>query len=201
MSDPRSWGDLDPAKFEHSMGLDEYLAAIGQQPAASKPAPENVQQGKASRATGEQGEQVIMAALAALGFVMITKVANTWHITKIVQRRQPGERAPGEVLAWVVSARVEGDYRAIDPQTGKSVLCEVKAAPGRLQHSRLKDHQRGALDEHHEAGGISLLAWVDTEYMQWGTYVMRWPIQGFVKYTSLTPDQAREHDIQPTERD
>ncbi len=148
----------------------------------------NVIRGKQNKAQGDIAERLIMRELDHLGFVMIEKLHNAWFISKIVKR---GSKS--RLLAWIYPAKISGDYKAVDPQNGKSVLVEVKSTAGRLQHSNIKDHQRQALDDHHAAGAISLLGWYEKETGQ--IFVMRWPIDGFVRRTSIDIEKAQDHHI------
>ena len=148
----------------------------------------NVLRGKQNKAQGDIAERLIRRELDHLGFVMIEKLHNAWFISKIVKRG-----GKSRLLAWIYPAKISGDYKAVDPQNGKSVLVEVKSTSGRLQYSRIEDHQRQALDDHHAAKGISLLGWYEKETGQ--IFVMRWPINGFVKHTSINIDKAQENHI------
>lgn len=136
--------------------------------------------GRANRATGVHTETMVQKVLIEAGFRMVTKVENTWRVVKVIKRM--GSR----LIAEVVPAAIEGDYRAIEPSTGRSVLVEVKARKDKLQHGNLKDHQVESLDEHFINGGISLLAWVDTGQPDYPIYLMMWPVPGFIERTSLT---------------
>lgn len=69
-----------------------------------------------------------------------------------------------------------GDFRAVEPGTGRSVLVAVKCRSGRLRWSDLRPHQRQALDEHYQLGGLSVLARVTERH---GIWLLRWPVEGF----------------------
>lgn len=87
---------------------------------------------------------------------------------------------------------VSGDIRAIDPDTGRSVLAEVKTYEhDRLQYSVLKKHQHEALRNHTRFNGISFLIWVHPQEI----FIMQYPIPGFEPRKSLTLEMARKYTI------
>jgi hypothetical protein len=121
-----------------------------------------------SQQTGAAGEDAVARQLRAAGFSMVERVI----VPFTVRRGAP-----------VYLRRVSGDFRAIVPGPGTSVLVEAKARAGRLLYSDLQTHQRLALDAHTEAGGLSVLAWhnLDTG----SVWLLRWPVWGFVPRSSL----------------
>ena len=127
--------------------------------------------GRASQRLGKRAEEAVRLALQAAGFRMIERVATPWTVTFREGRPQ---------AAFPV-AKVSGDFRAVEPGTGRSVLVEVKCRSGRLRWSDLRPHQRRALEEHHRLGGISILAWVTA----WDVRLLRWPVEGFGPGRSL----------------
>ena len=87
---------------------------------------------------------------------------------------------------------VEGDYRALTPE-GKGVLIEVKTIDdGNLKWSSFKEHQREALTEHSKYS-LSLVVFVFNQTPEYA--IMQWPIPGFKKYSSITPERAIELSI------
>lgn len=96
---------------------------------------------------GQEGEDRVAAALLARGLRLVEKVEVPMGITS--DGRRFGKRT------------VSGDYRAVDPVMGRSVLVEVKNIPDRLSWSDFRKHQPGALDEHQSARGITEVAWID----------------------------------------
>jgi len=96
---------------------------------------------------GQEGEDSVAAALRARGLRLVEKVEVPMGIT--ADGRRFGKRT------------VSGDYRAVDPVMGRSVLIEVKNIPERLSWSDFRKHQPGTLDEHQSAGGITEVAWID----------------------------------------
>lgn len=123
--------------------------------------------GKRNRAQGANAEMLVRAELVRLGYRLVERVHTPWRIAR---------DGKGKIVGATPVERVSGDFRAVSGD-GRSVLVEAKSSPGRLRWSQLEAHQVRALNEHHEAGGISLLAWVDTE--TWEVKVWQWPIPGF----------------------
>lgn len=121
-----------------------------------------------SQRIGTRGECVVERHLRLTGFAMIERVIPP----SIVKNGRP---------IWL--RRVSGDFRAVEPGTGRSVLVEVKARNDRLLHSDVRPHQHMALDFHHEAGGLSIIAWHNTA--TGAVYLLRWPVPGFVPRSSV----------------
>jgi hypothetical protein len=151
--------------------------------------------GNRSNALGQIGEQLIEIKLRQAGFEMINKLENTWRIFRMVQRGKSGWQK-GKILSWMVPAKVDGDYRAIVPVTGQSVLVEVKTRAGKLEYAQLKPHQRKALTDHANLGGVSLVGWYDNGSVNSDLYLMQWPIDGFVERTSINPAKAASLHIE-----
>ena len=122
--------------------------------------------GRACRRLDYQTEEIVRLALRVVGFRMIG-------------RTRPLDGGPVEETG--------GDFRAVEPGTGRSVLVAVKCRSGRLRWSDLRPHQRQALDEHHRLGGISILAWVTERH---GIWLLRWPVEGFGPGRSLQEETA-----------
>ena len=95
---------------------------------------------------GAKAEELVEAQLNGRGFALVEKVEVPFR---------PG--ADGKMTA---RRKVSGDFRAVGPG-GRSVLVEVKHHEERLSHGAFRPHQLEALEEHHRAGGISEVAWVD----------------------------------------
>lgn len=108
---------------------------------------------------GAKAEELVEAQLKARGFVLVEKVEVPFRINK----------ATGQMSA---RKKVSGDFRAVERGTGRSVLIEVKHHEERLAYGAFRPHQLEALDEHHHAGGISEVAWVDrglVHFIDWET--------------------------------
>lgn len=133
--------------------------------------------GRKSQRKGDVGETIGGSVLASMGFGMIEPIETGFHRTY-----QNGR------LVLVPKAKVAGDLRAIVPGSGRSVLVEVKRYAGKLQHSKLTLAQHSKLREHDRLGGISLLIWIDDASDQ--IFVLRYPVPGFKRNTSLRPEQA-----------
>lgn len=131
---------------------------------------------------GKIGQEHAAAALRRLGVNMVEKIGTP---VKIIPARVKGTYT----VVW--GEKVSGDHRGI-LANGVSVLAETKTIMDRnLVWSDLREHQPGALSQHAEYGGVSLLVWVHST----GVYVMRWPIVGFGPRKSITPERAQELDI------
>ena len=111
---------------------------------------------------GDAAEALVRADCVRRGFVMIEQVHTPFGVTK------DGRRYAKE--------KVSGDIRAVNPirvrlsptvevDLGVSVLIEVKKRDKTLAWSDLAhsdgSHQSEELDRHHNAGGITEVAWVD----------------------------------------
>ena len=96
---------------------------------------------------GQVAEDKVEISLLRRGFKIVEKVEVPFGVT------EDGRR--------YAKRKVCGDYRAVEPGSGRSVLVESKAYDERLPWSALKPHQVKALDEHMIAGGITEVAWTD----------------------------------------
>lgn len=103
---------------------------------------------KQRQRNGALAEELVQRDLIRRGFRLVEKVEVPFRVNK---------RTGG------ISARrkVSGDFRAVEPGTGRSLLVEVKHHAGRLPYAAFRPHQLAALDEHADAGGISEVAWVE----------------------------------------
>ncbi len=89
----------------------------------------------------------------------------------------------GRITAAFPIERVSGDFRAIIPGVGRSVLVEVKfRKDSKLSFSDFKQHQHDALNEHNKLGGVSIVIFV----CQLGAVMRLWPISGLVKGKPMT---------------
>lgn len=156
------------------MTLEEYLQMqAGQKARAS-------QRNSRNRKRGKRGETLVKQELERRGLHLVEKIEVGWGIKR--------DRRGSIKGAWPLE-KVSGDYRAITSR-GRSVLVEVKSKEERLPWSALRPHQREALDKHAAVGGLSLLAWVHDGEVS----IMQWPVEGFVKRTSLSVEQAQGNE-------
>lgn len=124
-----------------------------------------------NRASGEHAEILVKAALQRLGLRMVEKVNTPW---KVIFRDGPGGRRTVQ-HAFPVE-KVSGDFRAVEPSTGRSVLVESKNHDAdTLPFSTFRPHQILALTQNHEAKGLSLMAWV----RKGEVHLIEWPAPGF----------------------
>lgn len=134
-----------------------------------------------SKRIGNAAEELARNRLRSHGLVMVEKVGTPVKVF-------PAKRHAG-LFKVVWEEKVSCDVRAIVPGTGRAVYAEVKHTTGedRLIHSRLETHQVDALNLAHYVGAIALLIWTN----EWGVHIMRWPIDGFKKGTSISLEQAQ----------
>lgn len=141
--------------------------------------------GKQSRTSGVVGETLTRAAMVRMGFTMIERVHTPW---KIIRKTDPSAKGGSRIIGAAPEEKVSGDFRAIWPVTwenslvGVSVLVESKLRDDRIQWSDVEEHQRDALQRHHDAGGLSYLSVVLGGR---GATLMRWPIPGFGPGSSI----------------
>lgn len=151
--------------------------------------------GKRSQSLGDVGERLARIALEQMGFDMVERIHVGYKLIRWIDARKRLARvAPVD--------RASGDFRAVVPGTGRSVLVEVKTRSqhdDRLLFSDLKQHQRAALSEHARAGGLSLLVWIaadgDWIDVDRDLYVLEWPVDGFVNRRPLSRERARMLDM------
>lgn len=102
---------------------------------------------------GEDTERDVGSALRSLGYRLVEKSEVSFGLRK-------GDREGGQKR--FARKKVSGDFRAVEDRSGRSVLVESKACDGgRLPHGKFRRHQLDALEEHHQAGALSLVAWTD----------------------------------------
>jgi Holliday junction resolvase len=117
---------------------------------------------------GEAGEAQVRLELSRLGFLMVERIYTPFKVVR---------NARGKVVSAYPVEKVSGDFIAVEPETGRKVLVEVKSRNrDRLRWSDLKQHQIDALDENRRVGGRSLLAFVNNNY---DILIWDWPIDGF----------------------
>jgi len=139
---------------------------------------------KQQQQQGKAGEDLAASVLAARGLDCGEKIGTPVITT------YAGEIRGRDVYFVARGEKVSGDRHGL--VNGIGVLVETKTVSGdRLVYSKLRDHQPGALSRWAEAGGIALLVWVS----DYGVFVMRWPVPGFMPGTSIGIDRARELDI------
>jgi hypothetical protein len=103
-------------------------------------------QARRRQAIGKRAEQLVERRLQHMGLELIEKVEVG---VKVIRGRR------------IFTKPVSGDFRAVVPVSGKSVLVEVKCRDAdRLVHSDIEQHQFSFLGVHEDIGGCSLLAWV-----------------------------------------
>lgn len=130
----------------------------------------NRQRGYANMKQGEEAEDRVKRELEEHGFLMVEKIETGY---KVVYEN-------GKVTGAWPNRKVTGDYTAIVPDgSGRFVICEVKSKPEKLIFSALQEQQVKALNQAHELGAISLLAWHNTKTDT--LYIMRWPVFGKFK--------------------
>jgi len=130
--------------------------------------------GRVNRRQGEITEDLVRDALERAGYTSIVKLENAWTV----------KRAGNQIVGAWPRKKVEGDFRAM--YDGISVHVEAKSSPGKLLWSDLKNHQIHNLDEHVRCGGISILAWTDTQ--TWRVHLLRWPVEGFGAHRPITAE-------------
>ena len=138
--------------------------------------------GRANRNQGEIGQDIARYTLKQMGIEMVEPVYTPW---KVLFKTVGGRR---KVVEAFPLQKVSGDFRGVAPG-GRSVLVEVKSRTTRdtLRWSDLEPHQRDALQEHCDWGGLSLVCWVIDSGE---CLVMEWPIPGLQKGKSTTWDDA-----------
>ena len=139
---------------------------------------------KREQRLGKRGQYTAAAVLSGrCGINMVEQIGTPVILIPVQSQRR-------NTYQVIFGEKVSGDHRGIIG-AGISVLAETKTILDRnLRYSDLREHQPARLSEHADHGGISLLVWVhDT-----GTYVMRWPIDGFEAGKSITPELAEQLD-------
>ena len=143
---------------------------------------------KSEQLTGKHGQNVAASALSRIGVEMVEQIGTPMKLIPFsVQRR--------DVFRVIFGEKVSGDHRGV-LYGGRSVLAETKTILDRnLRYSDLREHQPGRLSSHATFGGLSLLVWVHAT----GVYIMEWPIEGFAEGKSISPEKARELNIESLE--
>lgn len=139
------------------------------------------QRGRRNRAAGEAVEDYAADLLRRLGLAMIERVHTPWKVV----------RGKGGAIKHAFPVeKVSGDFRAVLPSTGQSVLVEVKSRAQQLCWSDFRPHQREALTDHDAAGGLSLVVWHE---QQSGTvHVFAWPCPRLTR-----GDPLGRHEVPP----
>jgi hypothetical protein len=139
---------------------------------------------KGEQRIGRAGQNVAAAALSRLGVELVEEIGTPVRLVPAHAHRK-------DVFRVSFGEKVSGDHRGILPG-GRSVLAETKTILDRnLRFSDLRDHQPGRLTAHADFGGLSLLVWVH----QSGTYILQWPVPGFISGTGIDPDRAAQLNI------
>lgn len=134
---------------------------------------------KQSQQLGEWGQRCAQLALQRGGFEMVERIETGTRQIRGVRR---------------FTQRASGDIRAVG-KDGRSVLVEVKVRADKLLRSDLEEHQRRSLQQHHDAGGQSLVAWVVDRTTD--CLLLPWPVwpDGGGRGTSIDVDAARRRAI------
>lgn len=125
--------------------------------------------GKAARSAGKVGEALTKAELIRNGYRFVERVHTPW---KVVRRVENGR---SRIVGAVPEEKVSGDFRAVAPG-GRSVLVEAKFdGKDRVLWSDLEDHQIESLNDHRQAGGLSILSVV----IGGRAWLLEWPVPDF----------------------
>ena len=133
---------------------------------------------------GAAGEDAAELFLNSAGFRSVVKINTGWKVIRWLNMK-----TRSAVIAPV--KKVQGDFRAVIPLSGVSVLVEVKSRSPKLSLSWFEPHQIEALNDHFTVGGLSLVAWV----IEPDVFLLEWPIPGLKKGSPLPPEIARELDV------
>lgn len=109
--------------------------------------------GRKNKILGDHAEKVVAYHLHRIGLLAVVRLETGWRV----------QRAGGKIIGASPLAKVTGDFRAVVPG-GRSVLVEVKRRAGALRVSDFQPHSCQALAAHAEAGGLSLVAWVNDSH-------------------------------------
>jgi hypothetical protein len=153
--------------------------------------------GKYEQTIGQQGEALARSALERLGVEQVEKIGTPVIITR---SSKPPHKITGAIFGEPVAADFRGvwplavhDDEELEMKIGMSVMAEVKTIlDGNLCFSDFRKHQPEALSTHADFGGMSLVVWVHTS----GVYVLPWPIPGFGRGKSISPEAAKSLDMQ-----
>lgn len=143
--------------------------------------PANAIRGRKNYKQGEVAQDLFELRLRALGVLMVERIHTPWKVV-----RHPVTR---KIINAIQVQKVSGDFRGVLPG-GRSVLVEVKSCE-RLVFSVFADHQVRALDDHVQAGGLSLIGW------KWSTgdALLEWPAYAFRPRASLSIEHAKQRNI------
>lgn len=137
---------------------------------------------KRNQKRGQRGQEIAALALERAGFSCVRPIETGW---RVIQRFDPKRKQMVVVKAWP-REKVDGDFTAVEPGSGRAVRVEVKAREGKLLWSDLEAHQVEALDAIVAVGGIGLIAWVCG--MECRLY--RWPVGSWGPGKSMKWDQV-----------
>jgi hypothetical protein len=138
-----------------------------------------------NRKQGNAGENLVLTELLRRGVALVERIETGWGIV-----RGKG----GKIVSAFPLAPVSGDFRGI-LAGGRSVLVEVKTIPERLPYSALELHQHVALKDHHDDGGLSLVAWVNGEVV----IIFEYPNPAFKPRKSITVGDVQEWGLETKE--
>lgn len=136
--------------------------------------------GRNNQRNGETSERYVEFALGKLGLVNIHKIETGYKVKRI----------GGKIISAKPIAKVQGDFTAMTKE-GLAVLVEVKRSKDKLSLSNLAPHQILNLNRTVEFNGIAILAWHEPAACGFTPFLMRWPIDGLEKGTTLKVDKAR----------
>jgi hypothetical protein len=149
--------------------------------------------GRKNKIIGDHAEKVVAYHLHRIGLLAIVRLETGWRV----------QRAGGKIIGATPLAKVSGDFRAVVPG-GRSVLVEVKRRAGVLRVSDFQPHSREALAAHAEAGGLSLVAWVNDTHevvvFCWGALALAkslaWDLAQGCRW-SMPPTTAPSAPVRP----
>lgn len=140
--------------------------------------------GRVNRKSGEDAQGLVKHRLMLAGLAMVERVETGFRL----QRKFDTATRTSRIIGASPAARVAGDFRAVVPTSGRSVLVEVKwRQDGQLSLADFEAHQATALSIHGRVGGLSLVAWVTPA----GVELLAWPIVDLVKGKPLTAGDPR----------
>lgn len=156
--------------------LDEFKKMIGMSGDIDAAAQHR---GAANKASGKRGQGEAECMLRALGARMVEEIAT------------PTRAVRGKTI---YAAKVSADINAImGDGSGRRILAEVKSTKtATLGINKLQPHQQERLQENHELGGVSLAVWIAPH----GSYVMRWPVEGWKSGKPLNEDKAGRLNVE-----
>ena len=139
--------------------------------------------GRTNQRVGKSGENVANSVMHGLGIECLEKIATPVKLTPYKSR---GKIVP-RVYYVVWGEKVSGDRHGV-LSNGTGVLAEVKTIHDRnLRYGDLEDHQHAGLAKWSSHNALAVIVWVHSP----DVFIMRYPIEGFVKGTGIDPEQAR----------